>query len=385
MTETQVMDRAEPGERAPARRGRAKEWLKRYLPAEAAAIIGAVSAAWLVDKVHFAAATAFAGAIGETVAFYAVVVARDWRRPVRPMLRGLLIEFGVAESADTFLVRPLAMYLASALVGRTVLGVILGKLAADVIFYGLAITGYELNRKVTRTHAATADPLAAAAIDRQPWPTPYLLMDLDGWRGRTGRCWTRWRRRAALRDQVQPDNRRADPAARARQPLRDRLGTELRRCCAIGVDPARADLQQPGQAGRAHRQGVRGGRTALRLRRRSTKWRKLAAVAPDASVFVRLAAHADASDVPSEGKFGVDADAAVGLLAGGRDHGLDPFGITFHVGSQMLSPIAWATAVQAVGQVTGEARRRAGSDCAWSTSAAASRPGTARSRCRLTE
>jgi len=180
VTEALAIDAIEPDERAPRRPGRVKEWLRRYLPAEAAAILGAVSAAWLVDQAHVAAATAFAGAIGETLAFYAVIVVRDWRRPVWPMLRGLLIEFGGAESADTLLVRPLAMYLASALVGHTVLGVVLGKLAADVVFYGLAIAGYELNRKLTANRKLTVnrtvtanrrrndDPLGATAIARRP-------------------------------------------------------------------------------------------------------------------------------------------------------------------------------------------------------------------------
>jgi ornithine decarboxylase len=79
---------------------------------------------------------------------------------------------------------------------------------------------------------------------------------------------------------------------------------------------------------------------------------KLAAAAPGASVFVRLAPrHRTRSDVPSEGKFGVDPDAAVELLLGARRYGLDPYGIAFHVGSQMLNPHAWEDPLRAVGQV----------------------------------
>ena len=55
--------------------------------------------------------------------------------------------------------------------------------------------------------------------------------------------------------------------------------------------------------------------------------------------------------MPSEGKFGVDPEAAVGLLLAARDLGLDPYGITFHVGSQMLSPLAWERPLRMVGQV----------------------------------
>ena len=79
--------------------------------------------------------------------------------------------------------------------------------------------------------------------------------------------------------------------------------------------------------------------------------RKLAAVAPGARVVVRLAAHDTASGVPSEGKFGVDVDAAVELLAIARSVGLRPHGIAFHVGSQMLTPSAWKAPLDAVRDV----------------------------------
>jgi ornithine decarboxylase len=125
---------------------------------------------------------------------------------------------------------------------------------------------------------------------------------------------------------------------------------ELETLCDIGVDPARVIFSNPvkpiAHIARAYAAGVR--RFAFDS---LDELAKLAAVAPAASVFVRLAAHQTRSDVPSEGKFGVDPDAAVGLLLAARDHGLDPSGITFHVGSQMLAPQAWRRPLQAVGQV----------------------------------
>jgi hypothetical protein len=139
---------------APARR-RTREWLARYAPAELAAIVGAVLAATVVDRFGVAAATAYAGAIGEGVAFYAVLFARDLRanragrsggRAVGRTVRNLVLEFGPAEVLDTAAVRPLAMYLGTVAVGQAWLGVILGKIAADVVFYVLAITSYELRR-----------------------------------------------------------------------------------------------------------------------------------------------------------------------------------------------------------------------------------------------
>lgn len=157
-----------------------------------------------------ATATVFAAAIVETVAFYAVLFIRDLRhrsstrrpssRTLWTTLRNLLVEFGPAELLDTFAVRPLAMYAASPVVGQVVTGVILGKIAADAVFYTLAIIGYEVCKSATtpvtakRAIAAAAvvdgsawpaaserdgDPLAPSALDRLPHSTPYLPMDLD--------------------------------------------------------------------------------------------------------------------------------------------------------------------------------------------------------------
>jgi ornithine decarboxylase len=78
---------------------------------------------------------------------------------------------------------------------------------------------------------------------------------------------------------------------------------------------------------------------------------KLAALAPAAAVVVRLAAPDIDSDVPSEGKFGVDAEAAVALLLAARDRDLRPYGIAFHVGSQMMRPGAWAAPLTEAGEI----------------------------------
>jgi len=57
---------------------------------------------------------------------------------------GLLIEFGPAELVDSFLMRPFFMYLMPSLLHNFTAGILVGKLAADVIFYSLAIGAYEL-------------------------------------------------------------------------------------------------------------------------------------------------------------------------------------------------------------------------------------------------
>jgi hypothetical protein len=140
-----------------------REWLWRYAPAEAAAIAGALTAAAAINAFGVPAATAYASAIGETLAFYVVIFIRDFRRslgPRRQTLTSLLVEFGPAEIADTFAVRPLAMYLGPLFIGHLAAGVLAGKIAADVVFYGAAIMGYELRKATTarRSEPSTLEP-----------------------------------------------------------------------------------------------------------------------------------------------------------------------------------------------------------------------------------
>jgi hypothetical protein len=172
------------------RGGRAREWFARYAPAEVGAIVGAVLGAAMADPFGIAVATAYAGSIGEGIGFYAVLLARDLRRlpvrrgrPVAHTVRGLMFEFGPAELVDSLLVRPVAMYLGARLVGNTLGGVVVGKLAADAVFYTLAIIAYETRkwhagrRRVQARGAAVVPALAAsvppgeAAKDRAEPPT----------------------------------------------------------------------------------------------------------------------------------------------------------------------------------------------------------------------
>jgi hypothetical protein len=127
-----------------------REWLRRYLPAEAAATAGALAGAAVVLGAGPGRA-AVAAAWGEAVAFYAFVVGRELRtaRPVTA-LRRVVAEFGVAEACDSLLLRPLAIYACAAALGGVLAGVLAGKLLADVAFYALAIPAYELRRREAR-------------------------------------------------------------------------------------------------------------------------------------------------------------------------------------------------------------------------------------------
>lgn len=78
--------------------------------------------------------------------------------------------------------------------------------------------------------------------------------------------------------------------------------------------------------------------------------RKIAAHAPGARVYIRLAVDNTGSVLPLAGKFGVDQQQALDLLNLSREVGLHPIGLSFHVGSQCLAPSNWYNAIKACGE-----------------------------------
>jgi len=121
-------------------------WLRRYAPAELCGLLGALIGYLLVRAATgHPAAAAYGAAAGESLGFYGLLLRRN-------PLRALVLEFGPAELLDTALVRPACMAGAVALLGP-VAGVIVGKLAADLVFYAPVIATYELQLK--RRNAAT--------------------------------------------------------------------------------------------------------------------------------------------------------------------------------------------------------------------------------------
>ncbi|MEV7625011.1 type III PLP-dependent enzyme [Actinoplanes sp. NPDC089786] len=83
----------------------------------------------------------------------------------------------------------------------------------------------------------------------------------------------------------------------------------------------------------------------------SEELRRTAAVAPGCDVLVRVATAPGDSLVPSEGKFGVGADDAVRLCREAAELGLNVHGLTFHMGSQTLTPEALGRPMDDVRQV----------------------------------
>ncbi|MGQ0672513.1 MAG: hypothetical protein ACT4N2_06475 [Hyphomicrobium sp.] len=138
-----------------------KEWTRRYLPSEiiatATTLSGAYGASLVTDN---AVAIAYAGTWGENVGYYSAAAIREMRaqnldettRRRRPLAKlkcaacNLMLEFGAAEMIDTFVSRPFFMVLGPSLTGHLGAGIVAGKIAADIVFYAIAIICYELRK-----------------------------------------------------------------------------------------------------------------------------------------------------------------------------------------------------------------------------------------------
>ncbi|MBP7065265.1 type III PLP-dependent enzyme, partial [Ferrovibrio sp.] len=78
---------------------------------------------------------------------------------------------------------------------------------------------------------------------------------------------------------------------------------------------------------------------------------KLADVAPGARVFCRVLMECEGAEWPLSRKFGCSPRMAADLLVQARRLGLDPYGISFHVGSQQTDLGQWDKAVAQVAQM----------------------------------
>ena len=165
-----------------------REWFIRYAPAEIAGTITALAGYWVAywTTRHLAVA-AIAAVLCENLGYYSIAVGREvvryWRLHVHHAtprrlwlttthgLRDALIEFGPAEVLDSLAVRPDLFYvLPLVFTGHHAIAVIGAKFGADAVFYVLAITSYELNKRMPPKRVgmvevqATVGPTAACRL-----------------------------------------------------------------------------------------------------------------------------------------------------------------------------------------------------------------------------
>jgi hypothetical protein len=138
-----------------------KEWFDRYKYSELAATSVVVLGSQLI---HFfeALATAYLITGAEYFAFYSVMFYRSYKDGIKTdskhdfdskegtlakvvlLVRQLFLEFGYPAGLDLVFVRPFCMYWGGILTGDYFIGIVFGKITADIFFYCCTILNYEL-------------------------------------------------------------------------------------------------------------------------------------------------------------------------------------------------------------------------------------------------
>jgi ornithine decarboxylase len=115
---------------------------------------------------------------------------------------------------------------------------------------------------------------------------------------------------------------------------------EIEMCLALGIEPNRLSYgntnKKAADIAYAFSRGVF--RYAFDS---EAELRKLATHAPESAVMCRLQTTGENAGWPLSKKFGCDLEMAADLLLLARELGLNPIGVSFHVGSQQMDPTQW--------------------------------------------
>lgn len=203
--------------------------------------------------------------------------------------------------------------------------------------------------KIEKTHAGIIPESTLFKtlryLDKEKIETPFLLIDSDKVREKTSLI-GRHIRNARVFYAV-----KANPDIEILRFL-DTLGMgfeiasegELEMLSSIGVAPSRIISSNPVKSLKFLKMAAACGVNRFSFDS-AEEVKKLADMIPGCNVYVRLSVPNEGSEWPLSKKFGVELDEALALLLYARDMGLNPSGITFHVGSQCTNIYNWNIAL----------------------------------------
>ena len=192
-------------------------------------------------------------------------------------------------------------------------------------------------------------------VEHRP-PTPCLVVDLDV----VEKNYRRLRRALPLAEVYYAV--KANPAPEILRTLVG-LGSnfdaasahEIDQCLTAGAAPERVSygntIKKTADIAHAFARGLR-----LFAFDSAAELEKLAAAAPAARVFCRILTSGEGAEWPLSRKFGCELDMARDLMLRARDMGLEPHGISFHVGSQQTNPGQWEIAIARTAMVFADLR-----------------------------
>ncbi len=125
---------------------------------------------------------------------------------------------------------------------------------------------------------------------------------------------------------------------------------EVSYCLDAGAEPGRISfgntIKKVSAIQRAHAAGV-----SMFAFDSREELRKLAEHAPGSRVYCRLLVENDGAEWPLSRKFGTTVETAKELMIEAGSLGLDPYGLSFHVGSQQTTTGSYETAIGRVGML----------------------------------
>lgn len=132
---------------------------------------------------------------------------------------------------------------------------------------------------------------------------------------------------------------------------------EIEMALAAGASPERVSfgntIKKERDIARAHALGIRMFAVDCKA-----EVEKVARAAPGSKVFCRFLYDCAGAEWPLSRKFGCDPEMAVDVLEHAHRLGLEPYGVSFHVGSQQRNVRSWDRALKSAGRIFRECAER---------------------------